>query len=84
MRTTVNLDPSLLHDAKAVAFRRRCSLGRVIDDALRAHLSADAATAGPEGFVIVPYGHGGLHPGVDLEDRARMADLLGDNAFPAR
>lgn len=85
MRTTVNIDPSLLHEAKAVASRRRCSLGRVIDDALRAHLTAEASTAEPEPFQIRPFGGQlGLRPGVDLEDKEAMAELLGDNEFPWR
>lgn len=83
MRTTVNLDPSLLHDAKRLAAQRRCSLGRVIDDALRACLAAEsdrAATAPVEIRTFV--GQLGLRPGVDLEDRAAMAQVLGDDAFP--
>lgn len=85
MRTTVNLDPSLLHDAKAVAARRHCTLGRLIDDALRAHLAAEARERSPEPFQIRPFrGQLGLRPGVDLEDKEALAELLGDNEFPWR
>lgn len=85
MRTTINLDPSLLSEAKVVAARRRCSLGRVIDDALRAHLAAELADPDATVFRMRVFdGTPGLRPGVDLEDRAALAELLGDDEFPRR
>jgi len=76
----VNIDDELLAEAKIVAARGRRSLGTVIDDALRAMLSARGET-GARGRVVLPTdGGSGLQPGVDLEDKDALAELLGDNA----
>lgn len=82
MRTTVNIDPFLLRDAKRVAQDRSCSLGQVLDQALRGLLAASDGSAASS-YELVPYGTGGLRDGVDLEDREAMAELLGDNEIPA-
>lgn len=83
MRTTVTIDDDLLAEAKVVAARTSRTLGSVIEDALRASLRRDDdAARGGGGFQLVTHGAGGLQPGVDLEDKQAMADLLGDNAAP--
>lgn len=81
MRTTVNIDDALLTEIKLISARSRRPLGDVIDDALRRMLSEpDRAT---HAHAPVPtYGQGGLQPGVDLEDKEALADLLGDNRLP--
>jgi plasmid stability protein len=80
VRTTVNIDDELLAEAKILAARSHRSLGTVIDDALRAMLSAgDQSDA--RGRVVLPTdGGSGLQPGVDLEDKDALSQLLGDNA----
>jgi hypothetical protein len=35
-----------------------------------------------EEFRLPTHGAGGLQPGVDLEDKEALADLMGDNAAP--
>jgi hypothetical protein len=78
MRTTVSINDHVLAEAKQVAARSHRSLGEVIEDALRRMLTEppDGATA----KVTLPaHGSGGLQPGVDLDDKEQVAELLGDN-----
>ncbi|HEX3197576.1 MAG TPA: type II toxin-antitoxin system VapB family antitoxin [Propionibacteriaceae bacterium] len=81
MRTTVTIDDHLLAEAKARAARSHRTVGEVIDDALRLAFmrsTPDAKSARP--FRLPSHGSGGLRPGVDLEDREALAEILGDNA----
>ncbi len=81
MRTTVNIDPELLIQAKIAAARRHRPLGSVIDDALRAMLSEPSELGGRRPQVVLETdGGSGLLPGVDLEDKDSLAELLGENA----
>lgn len=74
MRTTIRIDDELLRRARVTAADSGRSLGDVIDDALRAHFAQRDATTMP--VTIPTYGSRGLRPGVDLEDKAALADLL--------
>ncbi len=76
MRTTVDIDEHLLAEAKVLAARSRRPLGRVVDDALRVLLAKTPATGGGARVPLPTFGAGGLQPGVDLEDKEAMADLL--------
>lgn len=82
MRTTVNIDDSLLAEAKVLAARTSRSLSAIVDDALRAMLRRDADASGRAEFRIQTHGNGGLRPGVHLDDKEALAELLGDNATP--
>jgi hypothetical protein len=76
----VTIDDHLLAEAKARAARSHRTLGEVIDDALRLAFvrpTSDAESARP--FRLPSHGSGGLRPGVDLEDREALAEILGDN-----
>lgn len=80
MRTTLSIDDDLLAEAKALAARTRRPLGNVVDDALRVLLHPTSESR-PRSPVRLPTdGASGLQPGVDLEDREQLAELLGDNA----
>lgn len=80
MRTTLNVDAELLAEAKVIAARTHRSLGAVIDDALRAMIGRAADGASPQSRVTLQTdGGSGLQPGVDLEDKDALAELLGDN-----
>ena len=77
MRTTVNLDEQLLARAKVVAATRHRTIGSVLEEALRDHL--DRLDQAPPRKVVLPTfspPNPGLRPGVDLEDRHAVADLL--------
>ena len=74
MRTTVNIDPEMLAAARELAARTRRSLGDVVDDALRLLLAERPTDRAP---VVLPvFGGSGLQPGVDLEDKDALAELL--------
>lgn len=82
VRTTVNIDDALLAEAKIVAARTSRSLGSVVEDALREMLTRVAGETGTPEFRLPTHGSGGLRPGVDLDDKEALAELLGDNASP--
>lgn len=82
MRTTVNIDDHLLAEAKVLAARTSRPLGSILDDALRAMLHRDAGPKARHIFELPTHGHGGLRPGVDLDDHDALAELIGDNAAP--
>lgn len=76
----MNIDDHLLAEAKVLAARTSRSLGAVVDDALRAMLRRNADRETRKEFRLPTHGAGGLQPGVDLEDKEALAELLGDNA----
>ncbi len=82
MRTTVNIDDRLLAEAKLMAARQHRTIGSVLEEALRRLIEAEEQRPGlPADYVLhtfVPESPG-LLPGVDLEDKELMAELLGDN-----
>jgi hypothetical protein len=82
VRTTVNIDDHLLAEAKVLAARTSRPLGAVLDDALRAMFRRNADQGAREEFRLPTHGIGGLQPGVDLEDKEALAELMGDNAAP--
>jgi hypothetical protein len=82
VRTTVNISDDLLAEAKMLATRTQRSLGAVIDDALRVLLKGERANPSEKAWSFPTGGAGGLQPGVNLDDREALADLLGDNAVP--
>lgn len=81
MRTTLNISDDLLAEAKILAVRTHRSVGAVVDDALRILLRSNAVEE-PAHWTFPTSGSGGLRPGVNLEDREALADLLGENALP--
>ncbi len=84
MRTTVNIDDELLAQAKVIAAQSHRTIGSVLEDALRKLISEQAASV--EAAYELPrldFSRAGLQPGVDLQDKEAMAELLGDNDAPA-
>jgi hypothetical protein len=79
MRTTVSIQNTLLAQAKKVSLERRCSLGEVIEDALRMTFSGQAKTAGiPQVQPIKTFKGSGIQPGVDLNSNAALMDTMED------
>jgi len=76
MRTTVTIDDHLLEQAKLLAVRQGRPIGSVLEDALRVLLAR--IEEGKERKVELPVFRGGrgLRPGVDLEDKEALYDLL--------
>jgi hypothetical protein len=66
MRTTVNLEPSILENAKAASIGRGVTLSELLEDALRAYLSpTNQAAAGP--FRLHTVRGQLVQPGLDLD-----------------
>lgn len=82
MRTTLNISDDLLAEAKVLAARTHRSIGAVVDDALRVLLRRESAESHTVAWTFPTSGVGGLQPGVNLNNREALAQLLGDNAVP--
>jgi hypothetical protein len=82
VRTTINISDSLLTDAKLLAARTNRPLGAIVDDALRILLKREKLDASQGDWTFPTFGSGGLQPGVNLDDKEAVAELLGDNALP--
>jgi len=76
MRTTLTIDSEVLSEFKRRSAETHLTLSRLIEDALREHLSRgrDVAATKPVEFPIVG-GHG-LAPGVELFSSSGLADYL--------
>ncbi|HJU01478.1 MAG TPA: type II toxin-antitoxin system VapB family antitoxin [Actinomycetes bacterium] len=75
MRTTINLDDTLLAEARQVAARTGRSLTAVVEDALRQSLYRREPTT-RQAVELPVFGEGGTQPGVDLDDSAALLDLM--------
>lgn len=75
MRTTIRLDDTLLRRAKKHAAEQGATFTDVVHEALQAYLARPAAGSGRPLDLPVS-GRGGLQPGVDLDDSARLYDLM--------
>jgi hypothetical protein len=80
MRTTLNISDDLLAEAKLLAARTHRSIGAVVDDALRVLLSREGSGTINREWTFPTAGVGGLQPGVNLDNKEALTDLLGDNA----
>lgn len=78
VRTTVAIEECVLREAKKLAERSHRSLGAVVNDALIMALAHDRKQPPKQqGRVTLPVsGGGGLRPGVDLEDKDALYELL--------
>lgn len=82
MRTTLNISDDLLAEAKVLAVKTHRSIGAVVDDALRVLLRRQPGESVSSAWTFPTAGAGGLMPGVNLEDKEALAELLGDNVVP--
>lgn len=82
MRTTVTIDDELLRRARVLAVESGRSLGAIVEDALRVHLTVRRAGGSLPDIDFPTVGGSGLQPGVDLDDKDSLARLLGDEDFP--
>lgn len=81
MKTTLDINDTLLADAKAAAARRRTTLTRLVEEGLQLRLRT-ARAAGKSGKRKLPVfkGHGGLVAGVDPTSNKAMLDAADDDA----
>jgi hypothetical protein len=77
MRTTISINDSLLEQARKVSQQRDCSLGEVIEDALRTSLVARPKSKRDSNEKPLKTFRGsGLLPGVDLSSSAAVLDAM--------
>jgi hypothetical protein len=80
MRTTVNIDDALLREAKSLAMQSGRPLGAIVDDALRVFVNRMAETRQAKSALQLPTVRGGgLQPGVDLDNKELIAEILGED-----
>lgn len=81
MKTTLDINDSLLADAKALAARQRTSLTRLIEEGLQLRLrtSRGAAKAGKTRLPLFK-GRGGLVPGLNPASNKAMLEATDDDA----
>lgn len=75
MRTTIRIDDDLYRRAKTRAAREGRTVGELIEDAVRTSLQPRRRTDRDLDELPV-YGGSGLLPGVDLDDRSALIDLM--------
>ncbi len=76
MRTTVSIQDTLLEKAKAAALARSCTLGEVIEDALREVLAAKPKPARKKIRPLLTYLGTGVRPGVDLSSSESLLETM--------
>jgi predicted transcriptional regulator len=76
MRTTVRLPPELLSAAQRHARATGRTFTALIEDALRLALTTEQPRVAPSRDPLPTYGSGGLLPGVDLDDRDVLLDVM--------
>ncbi len=78
MRTTIRLDERLLREVKSYAARHGTTLTATVEDALRQLLArrSERRSAQPVRLVTFRGDPPGLRPGVDLDDGARLLDIM--------
>ncbi len=75
MKTTLDLNDTLVGEAKALAARQRTTLTRVIEEGLQLRLRAQrVASKAPPARLPVFKGKGGLVGGVDPRSNKSMLD----------
>ncbi|MBC8055396.1 MAG: DUF2191 domain-containing protein [Rhizobiales bacterium] len=80
MKTTLNINDSLLAEAKSLAARQQTSLTRLIEEGLRLRLRARPSRANAASFTLpVIRGQGGLRPGIDPTSNKSMLAAAGDD-----
>ena len=81
MKTTLDINDSLLANAKALAAQQQTSLTRLIEEGLQLRLrSSHVATKVNKRKIPVLKGRGGLVAGVNPISNKAMLDAAGDDA----
>lgn len=77
MRTTISIEDSLLEMAKQASVSRSCTLGEVIEDALREALVVKREVSSVrEARPLKTYRGTGLRHGVDLDSSSSVLDMM--------
>ena len=76
MRTTINIDEHLLHEAKEVALRTNRSLSEIIEEGMRLFLRGRNPPKATKKVNLITFSGGGLQPGIDLDDSAALLGIM--------
>lgn len=76
MRTTLQLNTSLIKEAKSYAAATHRTLTALVEDALREKLARCRQSQPRVAIELPTFGEAGLLPGVDLEDSASLRDHM--------
>ena len=78
MRTTISINDNLLKEAKKLSLARNCSLGDVVDEALRLSLSAQkkANSINDSARPLITFNGSGILPGVELNNSASLLEVM--------
>jgi hypothetical protein len=77
MRTTVNINDSLLAQVKERASRQGRSIGDVIDDAIRETIAREGErVAATRKVEIITFRGNGVRPGVHLDNMSELLDVM--------
>jgi hypothetical protein len=82
MRTTVQLEDSLLQAAKRHAAETGTTLSAVLEHALRESLARHALRAKAPPIRLTTFKGSGLRPGVELDGSAQLLDLMRSEPQP--
>ena len=76
MRTTINVDDQLLMQAKAQAATLGVTLGRLIEDALRASLMRRSNVEHRGRVRLITMQGTGARPGIDLDNSHSLLEIM--------
>ena len=75
MKTTLNIDDTLLLRAKAIAAREGLTLTALVEEALRARLTPRSRSQ-PSTRIVLPTVKGSSVPSVDVANREELFELM--------
>jgi hypothetical protein len=78
MRTTLTIDGRLARDLKEIAHRSGKPFKQVVNETLRAGLSAPTTTQRARRYRLKPASLGQPLPGIDLDKALQLADAIED------
>ncbi len=81
MRTTLTLDDDLAAALREAAHRTGRPFKAILNETLRAGLTAQGRRPRPRRYRIEPASLGGAVPGIDLDRVLRLADALEEQAI---
>jgi hypothetical protein len=83
MRTTLTIDDAIAKALKDLAHRSNKPFKQVVNEPLRAGLSAPAARKSKR-YKVKPAALGGVLPGIDLDKALALADAIEDQELAAK
>jgi hypothetical protein len=76
MKITINLPEDLTRRAKEAALDSDMTLAGFIENALQEALARRRNGKRGREFKVITYGHGGVLPGVNLDDSSALQDIM--------